>query len=165
MRQQERFVGPAPRGEGQRLRMRSGSVIALFVFNVSIIIVLVEITRALQHSDVIINIMTRSCDLLRDLHWLAVHDRIAFKSLCVLRLIDLTNRRIYPMLYNNMFLCVICALRLSDCCRTFRSDEYRQGSVLSCCTTYLERTDLYMSSFIVIFKCSLKSHLFRQNTV
>ena len=33
---QERFAGPAPRGEGQRLRIRSGAVVALFAFNVSV---------------------------------------------------------------------------------------------------------------------------------
>ena len=33
---QERFAGPAPRGEGQRLRIRSGAVVVLFAFNVSV---------------------------------------------------------------------------------------------------------------------------------
>jgi hypothetical protein len=33
---QERFAGPAPRGEGQRLRIRSRAVVALFAFNVSV---------------------------------------------------------------------------------------------------------------------------------
>ena len=33
---QKRFARPAPRGEGQRLRIRSGVVVALFAFNVSV---------------------------------------------------------------------------------------------------------------------------------
>jgi len=33
---QERFAGPAPRGEGKRLRIRSGAMVTLFAFNVSL---------------------------------------------------------------------------------------------------------------------------------
>ena len=41
---QERFAGPAPRGEGQRLRIRSGAVVAIFALNVSVSLSWLNIT-------------------------------------------------------------------------------------------------------------------------